>query len=135
MVWPTVENYHPDSYALEVLSQYLSDGKSAHLNQVLIDELKVTSNTSMYNYTNELAGNIQLSIRAFNNLNLNTVKEGVFKAFEKFEKEGISKKDLNRIKASQETNFYRSLSSVLGKGTNLASYNIFWKSWICNTRY
>ncbi len=125
MVWPTVENYHPDSYALEVLSQYLSNGKSAHLNQVLIDELKVTSNTSMYNYTNELAGNMQLSIRAFNNLNLNTVKEGVFKAFEKFEKEGISKKDLNRIKASQETNFYRSLSSVLGKGTNLASYNTY----------
>lgn len=125
MVWPSVEYYHPDSYALEVLSQYLSDGKSATLNQMLIDELKVTSSTSMYNYSNELAGNLQLSIRAFNNVNLEQVKTGVLKAFEKFEEEGISEKDLNRIKAGQETNFYRSLSSVLGKGTNLASYNTY----------
>ena len=46
-------------------------------------------------------------------------------AFAKFEKEGISEKDLNRIKAGQETQFYNSLSSVLGKGFQLAQYNIF----------
>src|SRR5687767_11520256 len=28
-VWPTVEDYHPDSYPLDVLAQYLSDGKKA----------------------------------------------------------------------------------------------------------
>ena len=125
MVWPSVERYHPDSYALEVLSQYLTEGKSAPLNMVLIDELKITSYTSMYNYRNELAGSIQLSIRAFNDVNLDQVKDGIIRAFEKFENEGFSEKDLNRIKAGQETDFYRSLSSVIGKGTNLASYNTY----------
>ena len=24
MVWPTVEQYHPDSYALDILAEYLS---------------------------------------------------------------------------------------------------------------
>jgi len=125
MVWPTVEQYHKDAYVLEVLTQYLTDGKSAPLNQVLVDGLNLTSNTSMYNYTSEIAGQTQLSIRAFNGQNLDEVKAGVHKAFEKFEAEGISEKKLKRIKAGQETNFYASLSSVLGKGTNLASYNTY----------
>ncbi|QNM84406.1 insulinase family protein [Polaribacter pectinis] len=125
MVWPTVESYHPDSYALEVLTQYLTDGKSAPLNQVLIDDLKLTSYTSMFNYISEVAGQTQLSVRAFNDKNLDEVKTGIEKGFAKFEEERISEKDLNRIKAGQETDFYRSLSNVLGKGTNLASYNTY----------
>jgi zinc protease len=125
MVWPTVESYHQDAYALDVLSRYLTEGKSAPLNQVLIADLKLTSYTSMYSKNSELAGEIQLSIRAFNGINLTEVKAGIEKGFLKFEKEGISRKDLDRIKAGQETNFYGSLSSVLGKGNNLASYNTY----------
>ena len=79
----------------------------------------------MYNYSSELAGQTQLVIRAFKGKDLDEVKKGVEKAFAKLEEEGISEKDLNRIKAGQETSFYRSLSSVLGKGTNLASYNTY----------
>ena len=125
LAWPSVAQYDKDSYALEVLTQYLSDGKSAPLNQFLIDDLKLTSNTIMYNYASEIAGETQLVVRAFEGVHLEDVKTGIEKAFAKFEAEGISEKDLNRIKAGQETNFYSSLSSVLGKGTNLASYNTY----------
>jgi zinc protease len=125
MAWPSVEQYHKDSYALDVLTQYLTDGKKAPFNQVLVDDLKLTSNTTMYNYASEIAGETHLVIRAFNDIKLDTLKAGVEKAFAKFEAEGISEKDLKRIKAGQETNFYQGLSSVLGKGTGLASYNTY----------
>ena len=125
MAWPTVALYHTDSYALEVLTAYLSSGKSAPLNKVLVDDLKLTSYTSMGGYVSELAGQTQLSVRAFKGISLDTVKAGIEQAFSKFEAEGISEKDLNRIKAGQETNFYQSLSSVLGKGNGLASYNTY----------
>jgi len=123
--WPTVELYNKDSYALGILTQYLSQGKKAPLNQVLVDDLKLTSSTSMYNRSSELAGQMQLSVRGFANVDLNEINNGIKKAFEKFEKEGISDKDLNRIKAGLETRFYNSLSSVLGKGTSLASFNTY----------
>ena len=123
--WPAVELYHKDSYALNILTQYLSRGKNAPLSKVLIDELKLTSSTSMFNWPSELAGQIQLSVRGFKNIDLNKINDGIHKAFENFEKEGISDKDLKRIKAGQETQFYNSLSSVIGKGTNLASYNTY----------
>lgn len=125
MVWPTVPEYHDDYYALQVLSQFLSQGKNAPLNKVLIDEKKLTSNLYFYGYDSEIAGQLQLQVMAFNGVDLNTVAEGIDEAFALFEKEGISKDDLARIKAGQETEFYQGLSSVLGKGFQLAQYEIF----------
>jgi zinc protease len=125
MTWPTVEDYHADSYPLAVLAQYLSRGKRAPLYQVLVEDKKLTSNVSMFNQTGELAGQMALSVRAFDGKDLDDVSKAIDEAFAKFEKDGISEKDLNRIKAGQETQFYNSLSSVLGKGVVLAQYNIF----------
>lgn len=127
MTWPTVEEYHPDSYALAVLTEYLTSGKEAPFNLVLVDDKKLTSNVRMYNRTSELAGQAQLSVRAFADKDLDEVAVAIDEAFAKFEAAGISEKDLARIKAGQETNFYNALSSVLGKGVQLAQYNIFAK--------
>lgn len=125
LTWPAVEQYNDDSYALDVLTDYLSSGKSAPLNVVLVDEQQLTSNVRMYNRTSELAGQVQLSVRAYADKDLDEVAIAIEEAFEKFENEGISEKDLARIKAGQETSFYNALSSVLGKGVQLAQYNIF----------
>ena len=105
MVWPTTELYHEDSYALDVLSEYLTSGKEAPFNKVLIDDLKLTSYVDMGSYTSEVAGQMQLSVRAFNNTKLDDVKNGIETAFTEFQKNGIPKKDLDRIKAGQETGF------------------------------
>ena len=125
MTWPTVPQYHKDSYALQVLANYLSDGKEAPFNQILIDEKQLTSNVTMFNFGSELAGEYSLRINAFNDKNLNEVAENIQSAFAKFETTGIPQEDLDRIKAGQETNFYNGLSSVLGKGFQLAQYEIF----------
>ncbi|MBO3700680.1 pitrilysin family protein [Roseivirga sp. E12] len=125
MVWPTVELYHPDSYALNVLGQYLSRGKQAPFYQVLVEDKKLSSGVRMGSRSSELAGQFQLSVRAFSDKNLDDVADAVQEAFTKFENEGIPQKDLDRIKAGQETGFYNGLSSVLGKGFQLAQYNIF----------
>lgn len=127
MAWPTVYSYHPDSFALEVLTNYLSQGKNAPLYKVLVEEKQLTSGVQMYNYTSELAGQTMLEVRAFDGVDLDSVSAAIEETFKNFEKEGISEADLKRIKAGQETNFYSSLSSVLGKGFQLAQYEIFAK--------
>jgi len=123
MAWPTVEDLHPDSYALEVLAEYLSQTKRAPFYQVLVENAKVAPSVQMYNQTAELAGQFMLRVRAFENKPLDDVAAEVEKAFAKFEREGISERDLNRIKAGIETRFYSSVSSVLGKSAMLAEYN------------
>lgn len=123
MAWPTVEDLHADSYALEVLAEYLSQTKRAPFYKVLVEDTKLAPNVQIGNQTAELAGQFMLRIRAFEGKPLDEVAAAVDQAFLKFEKEGISEKDLNRIKAGLETRFYNSVSSVLGKSALLAEYN------------
>jgi zinc protease len=125
VAWPSVYEYHPDSYALEVLASYLSKGKKAPLYKTLVEDKKLTDEIDLFQYNSEIAGQYMLSITAFDKTDLNLVMDGVNEAFQNFEKEGISQQDLDRIKAGQETAFYSNLSSVLGKGFQLAQYEIF----------
>ena len=125
LIWPGVEIYHTDSYALEVLCNYLSQGKGAPLYQMLVEEKNLTSNTNMSIYSAEIAGEIYLSITGFDQVDLDDVLDAINEGFEKFEKGGISDEDLTRIKAQQEADFYKSISSVVAKSFYLAQYNIF----------
>jgi len=125
LTWPSVYEYHPDSYALEVLASYLSKGKKAPLYKILVEDKKLTDAADVFQYNSEIAGQYMLGVTAFEKVNLNEVMEGVNEAFKNFETEGISQQDLDRIKAGQETAFYTNLSSVLGKGFQLAQYEIF----------
>lgn len=127
MAWPTVPSYHKDSYALKILAEYLSEGKNAPFYKNLVADKKLTPDVQMYNYTSELAGQLMLQIRAYEGMDLDQVHAAVQETFLAFEKDNISEKDLKRIKAGQETAFYNSLSSVLGKGFQLAQYEIFAK--------
>jgi len=123
--WPSVYSYHPDSFALEILSNYLANGKNAPLYKSLVESKKLTSDVSMFNYTSELAGQLMLQVRAFDGKDLDLVKTAIDQTFAEFEENGIPQKDLKRIKAGLETNFYNSISSVLGKGFQLAQYQIY----------
>jgi len=125
LAYPSVYSYHEDSYALEILAKYLSQGKNAPLYKNLVAKKELTDEVQMYNYTSELAGELLLQIRAYDGKDLDEVKKAVEETFAQFAKDGISEKDLKRIKAGQETEFYDGISSVLGKGFQLAQYQIF----------
>jgi len=125
LTWPSVYEYHPDSYALEVLASYLSKGKKAPLYKALVEDKKLTDEVELSQYNSEIAGQYILNVVAFDKTELNTVMTGINEAFKNFENQGISQQDLDRIKAGQETAFYNGLSSVLGKGFQLAQYEIF----------
>lgn len=125
MVWPGVEMYHADSYALDILTQLLTNGKKSPFYKVLVQEQSLTSNVGMYSMNSEIAGEIAMVIRAYPNTDLDDVSTAIDEAFARFETEGFTEADLNRIKAGTETSFYNGLSSVLGKAFQLAQYNIF----------
>ena len=125
MVWPAVEQYHPDSNALNVLAQYLTDGKRAPLNEVLIDEDKLTSEVSAFYYGKELAGEFYISMDTNAGEDIDGLIPALTKAFARFEERGIPEADLARIKAGLEVSFYSQVESALGKAIQLGEYNLF----------
>ena len=125
LVWPVVPQYNKDAYALDFLAKILADGKKAPLYKVLVKEKKLTSRTSAYNYSKELAGEFTISIRANEGKTLKEIEDAVNEAFDRFEKEGITEKDIERVKATSEKNFYSGIQSVFGKSLQLAFYNTY----------
>ncbi len=125
MVWPTPEQFTPDAYALNFLAEILASGKRAPLYKVLVKEKDLTSQTDAYYNNQQLAGEFQISITANSGKSLKDVEAGIFEAFAMFEKDGVTDRDIERIKAGLETQFYNGISSVLGKSFQLSQYNVF----------
>ena len=125
LVWPGSQAYQKDTYALDFLAKILADGKKAPLYKVLVKEKKLTSRTSASNNSSELAGEFTITIRANEGKSLKEIEAAVFEAFSRFEKEGITEKDIERVKASSEKSFYQGIESVFNKSIQLAFYNTF----------
>jgi zinc protease len=125
MVFPTVERYSKDSYALNFLGDLLAGTKKSPLYVVLVKDKKLTSRVMTRNGSQELAGSFTISVTANPDVNLTEVEKAIFEGLDKFDKDGFSEEDLTRIKAGYETRFYNSFSSVQGKAFQLAEYTMF----------
>lgn len=123
MVIPTVEDFHPDAYALSFLGQLFSYGKKAPLYKVIVEEKKLAPSVSGFQMSNEIAGEFRIRIRTFPNVDLDDVKDAIFESFQKLETESFTEEDVERIKAGLETQFYNGMSSILYKSFQLAQYN------------
>ncbi len=125
LVWPAPPAYQKDTYALDFLARILADGKKAPLYKVLVKEKKLTSRTSARNNSSELAGEFTITIRANEGKSLKDIEDGINEAFNRFETEGITENDIERVKASSEKNFYEGITSVFDKSIQLAFYNTY----------
>jgi len=123
-VWPTVEQYHPDSYALAILASYLTDGKTAPFNEV--DEEKLSPGLGAFSNVSEIAGAFYLIAPSNAGTDLDALTPAIETAFARFEETGIPQKDLDRIKTN-EVDFYNNFSSALNKAIALSEYNLFIK--------
>ena len=123
--WPTVPRYHPDAYALNVLAQLLTDGKSTPLYKVLVEEEELTARVLTFHNAQELAGQFNFQTLAFAEKDLDDLLAAVEAGLRRFEEEGVPDSELRRVKAGTETGFYRGLSSAIGKAFQLADYAIF----------
>ncbi|MBA7678986.1 hypothetical protein ES703_87267 [subsurface metagenome] len=128
MVYPTVQEGHPDAYALSLLAQLLTDGKKAPFYKVIVEERKLAPSVSGYQRSMEITGTFRFRVRTFPSVNLTELEQAIFESFERFETDGFTDRDMARVKAQFERNFYNAISSILGKVLQLASYNEYFGS-------
>lgn len=123
LVWPFPEKYNKDRYALDFLAKLLADGKKAPFYKVLVKEKQLTSGVNAYTDSEELAGEFIINIRANEGKTLKEIEEAVFEAFTRFEHDGITEKDVARVKSMSELDFYQRFNNVNYKSLMLAWYN------------
>ena len=125
LTFPTVEQFHSDQWALDALGEILSDGKRAPLYKAIVEESKLAPGVSSSHGVDELAGTFTITVRANSGTDLDSVRAVIDETLSKFAEEGFDIKDLDRIKAGLETDFYNNISSVFGKAFQLSLYNEF----------
>ena len=125
MVFPSPAQFTKESYALDFLVDLLANSKKAPLYTILVKDKKLTSRVMARNESQELDGNLRITVTANPEVNLTEVEKAIFDGFAKFEKDGFTEEDLTRIKAGYETRFYSRLASVQGKAFALAQYDMF----------
>ncbi|MDP6523555.1 MAG: pitrilysin family protein [Kiritimatiellia bacterium] len=123
LTFPTVEQFHTDSYALDYLADLLSHGKKTPLYKVIVEDKKLAPGVSAYHHAGELAGTFTITVRTFEGTRLADLESAVEEGLARFEKDGFDKRDLRRLKIMEETHFYNGLAEVLSKSFRLGWYN------------
>jgi zinc protease len=123
LTFPTVEQYHEDSYALDALGTLLSSGKNAALYKTIVDEKKIAPSVSSFHNAAEIAGTFTIRVRANPGVSLNEVHAAINESLSNFALHGFTDQQLTKIKAEAETSFYYSIESILNKALQLGIYN------------
>jgi zinc protease len=123
MVFPTIQEYEKDAYALDYLGRLLGGTKKAPLYKIIVEEEKLAPSVSSYQYDLEITGAFYIRVRAFPDKNLTDIEKAIKDAFTRFEEEGFTEKDLERTRIQIETGFYNGIASILSKSFRLAQFN------------
>lgn len=115
-----------DSKVLEIISTYLSDGKSSRLYKRMVDKEKLALEVAAFNLNLEDYGiyiilGLPLGENTFDDL-LETINEEISKIQETL----ISERDYQKIQNKFETDFINANGSVEGIANSLAEYYTFY---------
>jgi zinc protease len=121
----TPESKNDDYYALNVLSSVLSNGNSSRLYASLVDQKQLATQV-FTDFGDSFDPNL-FNIYAVANKD---VKEGdleqaIYTEIEKIKKEGISEKELQKIKNQKLMEFYNQVETINGKSNNIGTYEVF----------
>ena len=115
-----------DSKVLDMISSYLSDGKSSKLYRKLVDEKKMSLEVAAFNISLEDYGvYVILSLPVGEN-SLMALRNEIDLEIDKIQKELISEKDYEKLLNKFESQFVNSNSTVEGIANSLAEYYTFY---------
>lgn len=116
-----------DAYALDMLSTYLSDGKSSVLYKKLVDKEKKALMVGAYNISQEDYGTYLIFAIPMNDkVSLQDLTKEIDEEIQKLQKELITEKDYQKLLNKMENNFVNSNTSMKGIANNLARYHVLY---------
>jgi len=116
-----------DAYALDLLSTYLSDGKSSVLYKKLVDQKKKALMVGAFNMSQEDYGTyVIFAIPLNEKVSLDELTQEIDEEIEKLKTDLISEKDYQKLLNKIETDFVNSNTSMQGIANSLARYHVLY---------
>ncbi len=120
----TPSNKEKDAYALQMLSTYLSNGKSSVLYKKLVDQDKKALAVQAFNMGMEDAGVFAFFTIPMGATTKATLQSDIDVEIKKLQTELISQEDYQKLQNQFENQFVNSNSSIQGIASSLATYNV-----------
>jgi len=124
-IWHGVKALHEDEPALDALVSILAGGKSSRLYRTLVYEKQIAQDVRMSNEASKLDGIIRLVSTAKPGTHPRDIASEFTAAIKKIADEGVTTRELDRVKNNTRAALLDELSSVLGKADRLNFYNYF----------
>jgi zinc protease len=125
IVYHTPESKNDDYYALSLLSDILSSGKSSRLYSSLVDKKQIaTSVFTDFSQTFD-PGLFGFYAVASKGINENDVEKAIYEEIEKIKKDGVNEKELQKVKNQRLMDFYSQVETINGKSDNIGTYEVF----------
>lgn len=119
------EAKNADYYALQILNAALSSGNSSRLYSTLVDKKRLAS-TVFVNYGEAFDPTLfQINAVANKGVSTDSIETVVYEELEKIKKEGITEKELQKIKNQALIQFYNQVETINGKSNNIGTYEVF----------
>jgi predicted Zn-dependent peptidase len=115
-----------DAYVLDMISTYLSDGKSSKLYKKLVDEKKKAIQVFAFNGSQEDYGAYVVGALPVGEASLEDLKKEIDEEIVKLQTEPITEKDYQKLQNKFENLFVNSNSSVSGIANSLARYHMLY---------
>lgn len=125
IVYKAPASKHEDYYALSLLSYILSSGKSSRLYASLVDQQQLaTSVFTSYDYSFDPTL-FNFNAIAAKNVNEADLENAIYRELEKIKKDGVTDRELQKVKNQKLIEFYDQVETINGKSDNLGSYEVF----------
>lgn len=115
-----------DAYVLDMISSYLSDGKSSKLYKKLVDDQKQALAVQAVNLSLEDYGIYALFALPLGDVSLATLLAEIDEEIVKIQTELISEKDYQKLQNKFENQFVNANSSVAGIASSLAEFYVYY---------
>jgi predicted Zn-dependent peptidase len=113
------------SKVLDMISTYLSDGKSSKLYKKMVDKEKTALNVATLNFSQEDYGIYIIYGLPMGENSLATLEVEIDEEIEKIQSQLISEKDYQKLQNKFEKNFVDSNTSMEGIASSLGQYYVF----------
>lgn len=119
------EAKHEDYYALSLLSDILSSGKSSRLYASLIDKQQIA--TSVFTNYGESFDPTLFGFYAVaaKNINEDAIEKAIYAEIENIKKNGVTDRELQKVKNQKLLEFYGQVETINGKSNNIGTYEVF----------
>ena len=115
-----------DARVLDVISTYLSQGKSSKLYKKLVDDQKMSLEVTAFNMSDEDYSTYVILSLPLGETKLENLITEIDEELTKIQKELISEKDYQKLQNQFESEFVNSNSTMEGIANSLAEYYVFY---------